>query len=650
MKLVIIGGVAGGASAAVRARRLAENAEIIVVEKGPDVSYANCGLPYYIGGEIPQRSALELNPSAVLSRNFRLEIRTETEALSIDRAKKSLVLHNLKSGENYSESYDYLILAPGANPKIPFPGCGSCPRCFTIRSLTDIDKLSLALKSAPKSALVLGAGFIGLEMAENLSRRQLAVTVIEANNQVLACLDREMALLIEQELVKNAINLRLDTKVVNLIDDEKGVTCQLSDGTSITADLIIIAAGVSPDSQIATAADLKATPNGAIVVDQFMRTSDHSIYAVGDAVACNDPIHGDLTTVPLAGPANKQARIAVNHIFGRKDRYRGTQGTSIVRVFGKTAAATGWPERLLRQRGIEYQKIYVNRGDHVSYFPGATAMTIKLLFAPLTGKLLGCQIVGSAGVDKRIDVIATAMQAGLTAEDLSRLELAYAPQYGAAKDPVNIAGYVAANLLAGDENFMYAEQIGEDIQKDFVIIDLRTATQYNSDHIPGAINIPFEQLRLKLAELSRTKPILSYCNVGQRSYYANCILRANGFSCFNLAGGFLLYRLVHPAMVTAAGNQEPLAKGAACGKAPTGCSPNDPQITLHLNATQSTTEQLLLLSDLADQHGSGSAIKITAEKLDFEEHLKVWCTTKGFSLLGVQYNNNQLEAFIKKDC
>jgi NADPH-dependent 2,4-dienoyl-CoA reductase/sulfur reductase-like enzyme/rhodanese-related sulfurtransferase len=546
-KLVIVGGVAGGATAATRARRLDEDATIIIFERGRDVSFANCGLPYHIGGEIQGRAALLVQTKAGLTQRFSLDVRTRTEVTQIDRAARTVQARELDTGRIYSESYDVLLLSPGAAPLVPpIPGVEH-PAVYTLRNLDDMDRIKQAVDAGAQSALVVGGGFIGLEMAENLRRRGLAVAIVEILPQVMPPLDPEVAARLHVELARSGVQLHLADGVTAFTDAGGKVSARLVSGTTLSADLAVLAIGIRPESKLARDAGLTLSGRGAIVVDEHLRTSDPQIYAVGDAVQVQDPVLGGPTLIPLAGPANRQARIAVDHIFGRPVRYRGTLGTSIVRVFGVSAALTGASEKTLRARGVAYQKVYVHRPHHVTYYPGAQAMMVKLLFAPQSGKLLGAQIVGGEGVDKRIDVLATALHAGLTVFDLEELELAYAPQFGAAKDPVNIAGNVAANALRGDEEFVYAEELDDATRPNWTILDVREPNEFAAGHIPGAVLMPLGQLRDLWEDIPRDKPIAVYCAVGQRAYYASRILRQKGLRSRNIAGGFTTYSLVHAA-------------------------------------------------------------------------------------------------------
>ncbi|MBN2448167.1 MAG: FAD-dependent oxidoreductase [Phycisphaerae bacterium] len=568
-RLLIVGGVAGGATAAARARRLDEQAEIIMFERGRDVSFANCGLPYHVGGEISSRRALLVQTKVGLTRRFNLDIRTRTEVTRIDREKKLVHARDLESGREYTEHYDDLLLSPGAAPFVPpVPGVDHSA-VHTLRNMGDMDGIKRAVDAGAKSAVVVGAGFIGLEMAENLRRRGLAVAVVELLPQVMPPLDAEVAASLHQEIVKHGVHLRLGTRMTAIEDsDGRPVVC-LESGDKLDADLVILAVGVRPESDLARDAGLEVAASGAIVVDEYLRTSDPHIYAVGDAIEVRDPILGGTARIPLAGPANRQGRIAIDTMFGRPTPYRGAQGTSVVRVFGLTAAATGASEKVLKRRGVEYLKVYVHRDHHVGYFPGAQRMMLKLMFTPGDGRILGAQIVGGDGVDKRIDVLATAIHAGLPVTELEALELSYAPQYGAAKDPVNIAGYVAANMLRGDEEFVYAEELGDGQLTNWTILDVRDAAEFAAGRILGAVLVPLSELRERWQEIPTDKPIAVYCGVGQRSYYATRVLRHHGLKPRNIAGGLCTYQLVHAPQPTVRpwAPREAAAEEAVCGNA-----------------------------------------------------------------------------------
>jgi NADPH-dependent 2,4-dienoyl-CoA reductase/sulfur reductase-like enzyme/rhodanese-related sulfurtransferase len=546
MKLLIVGGVAGGASAATRARRLAEDAEIILFERGPDVSFANCGMPYYLGDEITERGKLLVVTPERLRQRYRLDVRTRTAVEAIDRAAKVVRVRDLVQGRQYAESYDKLILAPGAAPlRPPLPGI-DLPGVYTLRNLQDMDRIKQRLDGGVRQAVIVGAGFIGLELAENLVRRGVATTVVEFQDQVLPPLDREMTTPIVQQLAANGVTLLLRDAAEAFAPSADGLTVTLKSGRRLAAQLVVLGVGVRPENTLALAAGLEIGPRGGIRVDEHMRTSDPDIYAVGDAVETYDFVTDERAQVPLAGPANRQGRIAADEALGRGSRYRGTQGTAIVRVFDRTAALTGASEKTLRRLGRPYRKVYVHPAHHAGYYPGAEAMTLKLLFDPQGGTVLGAQAVGGAGVDKRIDVLAVAIQARLTVFDLEEMELAYAPQFGSAKDPVNMAGFVAAGLLRGDHPQITVEELAED-RGQRLLLDVRTQAEFAAGHIAGATNVPLDDLRGRLDELPHDRPIVAYCQVGQRGYLATRVLLQAGFAAVNLSGGYKTYEMYAPA-------------------------------------------------------------------------------------------------------
>lgn len=541
MKLLIVGGVAGGASAAARARRLAEDAEIVVFERGPDVSFANCGMPYHIGEEIRDRGKLLVVTPQRMRDRYRLDVRPQSSVEAIDRQNRTVRVRDLATDRVYVEGYDKLILAPGAAPvRPPLPGL-DLPGVFTLRNLQDMDRIKERVDAGVREAVVVGAGFIGLELAENLTRRGVRVTVVELLDQVLPPLDPEMTTPIAQHLSANGVTLILSDSATAFEPADSGLSVALKSGRRLAAQLVVVGVGVRPESRLASEAGLAVGPRGGIRVNAHMQTSDPDIYAVGDAVETTDFVTGEPAQVPLAGPANRQGRIAADHALGRDSRYRGTQGTAIVRVFDLTAAATGASEKVLRRLGRPYRKAYVHPANHATYYPGAEAMTLKVLFDP-AGKVLGAQAVGGAGVDKRIDVLAVAIQAGLRVYDLEEMELAYAPQYGSAKDPVNMAGFVAAGLLRGDHPQALTEDLLAGEAKAF-LLDVRTPEEHAAGHVPGAVNVPVDELRSRLGELPKDRPITAYCQVGMRGYLATRVLRQAGFEASNLAGGYRTYQL-----------------------------------------------------------------------------------------------------------
>ena len=544
MKLLIVGGVAGGASAAARARRLSEDAEIIVFERGPDVSFANCGLPYYVGGEIAQREKLLVTTPERLRARFKLDVRTRSSVEAIDRAAKKVRVRDLATGREYNETYDKLILAPGAAPlRPPIPGI-DLPGIFTLRNLQDVDRIKERVDAGVRRAVVVGAGFIGLELVENFVRRGVATTVVELQDQVLPPLDKEMTTPILETLRKHGVSVLLEQSAEAFEAATDGLVVRVKSGERLPADLVILGIGVRPENRLAVEAGLEVGPRGGIRVNEQMQTADPDVYAVGDAVEVRDFVSGDATQVPLAGPANRQGRLAADHIFGRPAKFRGTQGTAVVGVFELTAAATGASEKALRRAQRPFRKAYVHPASHAGYYPGAEPMTIKILFHPETGKLLGAQAVGGAGVDKRIDVLAVALQAGMTVFDLEEMELCYAPQYGSAKDPINMAGFVAAGLLRGDHPQVDVEAVSaSEESKRPLLLDVRTPQEFAAGNIPGAVNIPVDDLRARLEELPRDREIAVYCQVGQRGYLATRILRQRGYAASNIGGGYKTYLL-----------------------------------------------------------------------------------------------------------
>ncbi len=547
MKLLIVGGVAGGASAAARARRLSEDAHIVLFERGPDVSFANCGLPYYVGSEIVEREKLLVTKPELLRSRFKLDVRIRSSVEAIDRTAKTVRVRDLASGREYEEPYDKLILATGAAPfRPPIPGM-DFPGVFTLRNLQDTDQIKELVDRGVKQVVLLGGGFISLELAENFVRRDIQTTVVEKNGQILTPFDPEMTTPIVQELANHGVTLLLGQAAEALERTAEGLLVCLNSGQRLPAQLVVFGVGVRPENKLAVEAGLEVGPRGGIRVNEFLQTGDPNVYAVGDAIEVKDVVSGDPTQVPLAGPANRQGRIAADNCFGRASRYRGTQGTAIVGVFDRTAAMTGASEKTLRGAHRPFRKVYVHPTHHAGYYPGAEAMTLKLLFDPTTGQVLGAQAVGGAGVDKRIDVLAVAIQAKMTVFDLEEMELSYAPQYGSAKDPINMAGFVAGGLLRGDHPQVDVDAVlAAPAAERPLLLDVRTPQEFASGHIPGSMNIPVDDLRSRLGELPRDRKIAAYCQVGQRGYLATRILLQSGYTAENLSGGYKTYRLFHP--------------------------------------------------------------------------------------------------------
>lgn len=545
MKVVIVGGVAGGASAAARLRRLDESAEIIMFERGEYISFANCGLPYYIGGEITKKSALTLQTPQSFNARFNVDVRVNSEVTSIDPKAKTVTVRSKDRGE-YTESYDKLILSPGAAPiRPPMEGADNA-RVFTLRNIPDTIKIREYVEEEfPASAVVVGGGYIGVEMAENLKNAGVAVTIVELADHVIAPLDYDMACDVHRYLKEKGVGLILKNGVQAIKEEGGKLKLTLSDG-EIETDMVIMAVGVRPDTALAKEAGLELNKRGAIVVNEHMLTSNPDIYAVGDAVEVTDFVTGEKAYIPLAGPANKQGRIAADNICGIPTTYKNTLGSAVLKIFDMTVATTGVNERAAKAAGLDYDKVYTYSNSHASYYPGSTGMSIKTLYEKGTGKILGAQIVGFDGVDKRCDVLATAIRAGMTAKDLTELELCYAPPFGSAKDPVNFVGYVIENTLAGRvKNFFWDDVAKLPRDGSVTLLDVRTDLEReNGQYIEGFIHIPVDELRARAGELDKSKPVYIHCRTGLRSYVACCMLAGMGFDCYNLSGGWRLYESI----------------------------------------------------------------------------------------------------------
>ena len=560
MKVVIVGGVAGGATAAARIRRLDEHAEIVVFEKSGYVSYANCGLPYYIGGEIEDKRELTLQTPESFYARFRVDMRVHHEVIAVDVKAKTVKVRNLASGEVFSESYDKLILSTGAHPIKPnFEGIDN-ERIFTLRTVEDTLRIKQFTEDKrPQSAVVVGGGFIGIEVAENLRRLGMDVTLVEAAPQVMAPFDGDMAALIHAEMVRNGIKLMLGTMVEGFTA-EGGVTVRLKDREPQTADMAVLAIGVAPDTTLARDAGLELGIKGSIVVDDRMQTSAPDVYAVGDAVQIKNFVTGKEGLISLAGPANKQGRIAADNVCGRDSRYTGGQGSSVIKIFGLTAACTGINERTAKSLGLDCDKVVLSPMSHAGYYPGGSVMTMKVLFEKGTLRILGAQIIGRDGVDKRIDVIATAIRAGLKATELTELDLAYAPPYSSAKDPVNMAGYMIENVCDGVLKQWHIEDADSIVsRKDVTLLDVRTPEEFKMGHIEGFLNIPVDELREGLSKLDKGKPVYVICQSGLRSYIASRILAGNGYEAYNFSGGYRFYAAVK-------GDRACTERSLPCGK------------------------------------------------------------------------------------
>ncbi len=552
-RLLVVGGVAGGASAAARARRLDESCEIVVFDRGPFVSFANCGLPYYVGDVIADESKLLIASPQLFRDRFRIDVRVLQEVTAIDRERREVAIREVETGREYTERYDALVLAPGARPvALPIEGV-DLPSVLSLRTIPDSRKIrDFIARAGATRAVVVGAGFVGLELAENLAHRGLSVTVVERDRQVLPPLDFEMASVLEGRMRERGVEVLCGQSVVRLRQaSEKVLELELDSGRTLESSFAVLSVGVRPETKLAEQAGLKLGETGGILVDEQMRTTDPRVWAVGDAVEVVDIVTGRRTLSPLAGPANRQGRVAADAIFGRARTFRGVLGTAVCGCFGLTAACTGANEKALRRAGIEdYEVSYIHPGHHVGYFPGAKQIHLKLVYARADGRLYGAQAVGEEGTVRRIDVLSTAIQRSMSVYDLEELELCYAPQYGAAKDPVNLAGFVAANTLRKDMPTVswsqWLDGSGAAVAG-ATLVDVRSAAEFESGHVTGALNIPLEEMRERHGELPRGKPILLYCQAGQRAYYATRLLMQLGYPIRNLPGGILTYRMFRDA-------------------------------------------------------------------------------------------------------
>ncbi|OMF66064.1 CoA-disulfide reductase [Paenibacillus glucanolyticus] len=544
-KIIIVGGVAGGASAAARLRRLDERSSIILVERGEYISFANCGLPYYIGETIQERSKLLVQTVPGLSSRYQLDVRNLSEVTSIQREEKQVTIKNLRTGDIYTESYDYLILSPGAKPMVPdIPGLSESRNVFTLRNIPDTDRIKQYIeKKKPKQAVIVGGGFIGLEMAENLAEQGIQVTLIEMANQVMAPLDYEMASIVHSHLMEQGVRLILEDGVRAFHDG--GSRIELSSGQLVSTDMTFLSIGVRPENVLAVESGLQVNERGGIRVNAHMQTSDPHIYAIGDAIEVNDYIHQSPAIIPLAGPANRQGRLVADHIYGKSSSYKGTLGSSIAKVFELTVAATGSNEKRLKQMKIPYQAIHIHPLSHAGYYPGAYPISLKLLFHPESGQIYGAQAVGADGVDKRIDVIATAIKGNLNVWDLTEVELSYAPPYSSAKDPINYAGYVASNILDGLVETVQWFEMNDLVSSGATLIDVREPSERGAGYIEGSINIPLNDLRSRLKDLPQNETLYVTCQVGLRGYLAARILTEHGFRVKNLDGGWKTYASVY---------------------------------------------------------------------------------------------------------
>ena len=554
MKVVIVGGVAGGASAAARIRRLDEHAQIIMIERSGYVSYANCGLPYYVGGVIKEQEELTLQTPESFWDRFRIDVRVRQEVTAINPTEKTVTVHALDSGKVYTEIYDKLLLAPGAKPTVPALSGVSIERVFTLRTVEDTLRIRRFVEDQKPKNAVLAGGFIGLEMAENLVKMGVSVTIIQRPKQLLAPLDGDMASFVHSEIRRHGVALRLGETVTGFRQDGDSVLTLLEGSEPLHSDMVLLAIGVTPDTHLAKDAGLKLGIRGSIAVNEQMETSVPDIYAVGDAVEVTHFVTGQKALISLAGPANKQGRIAADNICGGNSRFTGSQGSSILKLFGLTAASTGINEKAAQAAGIAYDKDVLFPASHAAYYPGAQSMAMKVLYEKESLRLLGAQIIGGEGVDKRIDVLATAIRAGITALELTELDLAYAPPYSSAKDPVNMAGFMIEDLESGKVRQFHWDEV-DDLPRDgsAALLDVRTEWEYQRGHLDGFRNIPLDDLREHLDELERDKPVYVNCQTGLRSYLACRLLTQHGFSCSHLSGGYSFYQVVTKEQQTARG-------------------------------------------------------------------------------------------------
>lgn len=649
-KVLIVGGVAGGASAAARLRRLDEMAEIIMFERDEHISFANCGLPYYIGESIKERNMLLVQTPQSMKDRFNIDVRNYSEVTGVDPERKTVTVKSKENGI-YEESYDYLILSPGAKAiKPPIPGIENS-RIFTLRNIPDTDRIkNFVDKQEIQSAVVIGGGFIGIEMAENLKDRGLDVTLIEAAPHILAPFDADMAVIVEKELEDNGIKLLLNDGVQAFNDKDNAIEIVTASGASITADLVLLAIGVTPDTGFLKDCGIKLGLKGHVLVNEKLETSCPGIYAVGDAIEVVDFINKQNTAIPLAGPANKQGRIAADNIAGLSSAYKGTLGTSILKVFGLTAASTGNNERTLKKLDIPYKVIYVHPAAHASYYPGALPLSLKLIFNT-EGSILGAQGVGFDGIDKRIDVIATVMRLNGKVSDLAELELCYAPPFSSAKDPVNMAGYVAENILAGrTETFTY-EELATYHQENIVLLDVRTEFEYNNGHLEGAVNIPVDELRQRLNELDKNKQILSYCQVGLRGYIAARILSQHGFRIKNMTGGYKSAAALDfsPGSNLASSAKEPELAPDTQLLSETKAAPNPGYDKLLDASGLSCPGPLMQVKLNLDGMDDRQILKVIASDPGFYEDIKAWCRRTNNELIELTKDKGHITAWIKKN-
>ena len=657
MKIIIIGGVAGGATTAARIRRVDETAEIILLEKGKHISYANCGLPYYIGGVIEEREKLFVQTPEAFSTRFRVDVRTENEVVFIDRKKKTVTVRQ-SSEDTYEESYDKLLISTGASPvRPPLPGI-DLPGIFTLRNVTDTDRIKEYINShSPRKAVVVGAGFIGLEMAENLHAQGAKVSIVEMGNQVMAPIDFSMASLVHQHLMDKGVNLYLEQAVASFEREGKGVKVTFKNGQSISADIVILSIGVRPETSLARAAELTIGPAGGIAVNNYLQTSDEAIYAIGDAIEYRHPITGKPWLNYLAGPANRQGRIVADNILGAKIPYEGSIGTSIAKVFDMTVASTGLPGKRLRLEGIDYMSSTIHPASHAGYYPDAMPMSIKITFDKQTGRLYGGQIVGYDGVDKRIDELALVIKHQGTVYDLMKVEQAYAPPFSSAKDPVAIAGYVAEDMITGKTNPVYWRELRDIEMENKFLLDVRTQDEFALGSLPGAVNIPLDELRDRMSELPKDRMIYTFCAVGLRGYLAYRILTQHGFDKVrNLSGGLKTYRAATAPIVIHQENEDqtdespsPQEKTLSSEPSAAPAIPVAAAKTIRVDACGlQCPGPILKMKKTMDGLASGERVEITATDPGFPRDAAAWCSSTGNQLISKEASGGKSVVIIEK--
>ena len=657
MKIIIIGGVAGGATTAARIRRVDETAEIILLEKGKHISYANCGLPYYIGGVIEEREKLFVQTPEAFSTRFRVDVRTENEVIFIDRKKKTVTVRQ-SSEDTYEESYDKLLISTGASPvRPPLPGI-DLPGIFTLRNVTDTDRIKEYINShSPRKAVVVGAGFIGLEMAENLHAQGAKVSIVEMGNQVMAPIDFSMASLVHQHLMDKGVNLYLEQAVASFEREGKGLKVTFKNGQSISADIVILSIGVRPETSLARAAELTIGPAGGIAVNNYLQTSDEAIYAIGDAIEYRHPITGKPWLNYLAGPANRQGRIVADNILGAKIPYEGSIGTSIAKVFDMTVASTGLPGKRLRLEGIDYMSSTIHPASHAGYYPDAMPMSIKITFDKQTGRLYGGQIVGYDGVDKRIDELALVIKHQGTVYDLMKVEQAYAPPFSSAKDPVAIAGYVAEDMITGKTNPVYWRELRDIEMENKFLLDVRTQDEFALGSLPGAVNIPLDELRDRMSELPKDRMIYTFCAVGLRGYLAYRILTQHGFDKVrNLSGGLKTYRAATAPIVIHQENEDqtdespsPQEKTLSSEPSAAPAIPVAAAKTIRVDACGlQCPGPILKMKKTMDGLASGERVEITSTDPGFPRDAAAWCSSTGNQLISKEASGGKSVVIIEK--